>query len=504
MSKHYITATDLYNFKKCAYRPFMDFNGDLSLKVDVHPLVKLLWESGVQYEAKVIESYQRDHSEKSFRAIDPEKPASEALAKETLKAMQDGIDIIYQGVLISGNKLGRPDLLLKTPGSSSLGAHHYYPMDIKLTRIDATWDDGNEKVPIEQFWQIYFYGELLEHVQGKRPEKGYIYKTKSRILPIPLYKAPKNYEWSVNQLENYLQGNAFGAEPTINSNCGLCDWKDSCRSWADEKQDISLVYYVGQAMKLGLNQLGIRSIEDLAAQDPDYLTRKVIELKNQGFFWNAMPADLPAKSVVRAKIHLSKKPVIHNPITFPDAEKEIHYDIEDDPTQDFVYLHGALLIEKGKEPKYYAFFAEHRDEERTITEHLFDFFNQHPDATVYHYSDYEKTTLKRLISKHQLDSTSYERLFGKNGTAIDLYKIVTENTDWPLTSYGVKAICKFLGFQWDASDAGGAASIVWMNEYLSGHTSMKEKILRYNEDDCRATSFLKNELIKMQNHTNDV
>lgn len=26
--KKYITASDLYNFKKCQYRPFMDFNGD--------------------------------------------------------------------------------------------------------------------------------------------------------------------------------------------------------------------------------------------------------------------------------------------------------------------------------------------------------------------------------------------------------------------------------------------------------------------------------------------
>ena len=51
----------------------------------------------------------------------------------------------------------------------------------------------------------------------------------------------------------------------------------------------------------------------------------------------------------------------------------------------------------------------------------------------------------------------------------------------------------------DAEDAGGAASIVWMNEYLDGNTNMKKKILRYNEDDCRATYFLKNTLIKMQN-----
>lgn len=239
--KAYLTATDLYNFKKCAYRPFMDYNGDSAQKVEVHPLVKLLWESGVQYEAKVLESYQRDHPNQSFRAIHPEQPVSETLVDDTIKAMQDGVDIIYQGVLISGNKVGRPDLLLKTQGASSFGEYHYYPMDIKLTRIDATWDDGNEKVPMEQYWQVYFYGELLEKIQGKRPDKGFIYKTKKRILPIPLYKPPFNYERAIGQLELYLQGNAHGVEPAINSNCGMCEWKSSCAKWADEKRDISLV-----------------------------------------------------------------------------------------------------------------------------------------------------------------------------------------------------------------------------------------------------------------------
>ncbi|MDO8494701.1 MAG: TM0106 family RecB-like putative nuclease, partial [Deltaproteobacteria bacterium] len=262
------------------------------------------------------------------------------------------------------------------------------------------------------------------------------------------------------------------------------------------KHDVSLVYYVGQAMKFGLQKLGIATIEDLAKQDPEELTNRVQKLKEDGSFWKGMPGDLACQSVERARIHISQKPVIHELITFPDAAVEIHFDIEDDPTQDFVYLHGVLLVEKGREPKYFGFFADHRDDEKKITEQLFDFFNQYPSAPVYHYSDYEKTTLKRLISKHKIETDILERLFGEQGTAIDMYKIVTQNTDWPLTSYGIKPICKFLGFQWDAADAGGAASIVWMNDFLAGDKAMKEKILRYNEDDCRATLFLKTKLLE--------
>ncbi|MFH1358136.1 MAG: TM0106 family RecB-like putative nuclease, partial [bacterium] len=183
----------------------------------------------------------------------------------------------------------------------------------------------------------------------------------------------------------------------------------------------------------------------------------------------------------------------------PDAPVEIHYDIEDDPTQDFVYLHGIALIEKGKEPEYIAFFADSFEEEKKITLELFDFFRTYKDAPVYHYSPHEKTTIKRLISKHNIDAQDvFDNLFAENGKAIDLYKIINDKTDWPLTSYSLKDVCRYLGFEWDAEDAGGAASVVWVNDYLKGQKELKAKILQYNKDDCLATFHLKNKLIELQ------
>ncbi|QQR81973.1 MAG: TM0106 family RecB-like putative nuclease [Deltaproteobacteria bacterium] len=177
----------------------------------------------------------------------------------------------------------------------------------------------------------------------------------------------------------------------------------------------------------------------------------------------------------------------------------MHYDLEDDPTQDFVYLHGIVLVENGKSPEYHAFFAESKDNEKVITEQLFNFFKKYAGAPVYHYSPYEKTTLKRLLGKYpSLDSSIFEMLFGENGTSIDMMKIVNDKTDWPLSSYSLKDICRYLGFQWDAEDASGAASIVWMNDYLNGKKELKPKMLRYNQDDCMATYFLKQSIEKIQ------
>lgn len=503
--KKYITASDLYNFKKCQYRPFMDFNGNQTEAVVVHPLVKLLWDAGVQYENKVIEALKQDLQGKTFCTLSPDSPLSEELAAKTVEAMKAGFDYIYQGVLIAGNKAGRPDLLVKSPGKSVFGDYLYYPMDVKMARVERDpWDNGDEKLTPPQWWQLYFYGELLGKVQGTKPEAGYIYKTKTRKLRSDLSKMPEKYDHAMELLESFFKGDPQDAEPAINAECKNCEWLKHCVPWAEKRQDLSLLFWVGQGVKAGLKKLGINKIDDLLDKNADALLPQVKQLKQEGYFWKTMPNDLIGKIIKRAGVHKNKKPIIHEPIEFPESAKEIHYDIEDDPTQDFVYLHGLVLCEKGKEPVYHAFFADKFEDEQKIAKELFDFFEAHDGVPVYYYSSHEKTTLQRLTKKYSsLDKIVYEKLFGASGTAIDLYQIIQDKTDWPLTSYGIKSLCTYLGFKWDAHDAGGAASIVWINDYLKGNRAMKEKILKYNEDDCRATLFLKNKLIEMQsNHAN--
>ena len=495
MKKH-ITATDLYNYKKCPHRPYLDYNGNAADKVEIHPLIKLLWDAGVQYEDKVIESFKKDHPDKSFVEINKDLPLSQDLEQKTIQAMRDGVDVIYQGVLIAEDKAGRPDLLVKQAGKSKFGPYLYYPMDIKMARIDDTWDNGDEKMKLEHIWQLYFYGVLLEQTQGTRPSKGYIYKTKRNRLPYNLFKTPYGYEEAIENINNYMAGIDYGTEPAISGNCKMCEWKDFCKNRLIEADDITQIYYLGQSLKKGLNKLGIRTVEELSKQDEQELTAKALELKSQGYFYKSMPNNLIKKAVERARLRIENKHILHEKIEFPDTPVEIHYDIEDDPTQDFVYLHGIALVEKGKEAEYIAFFADDFADEKKITIELLDFFRKYKDAPVYHY---EKTTLKRLLTKYNIDGWDvFENIFGENGTSIDLMKVINNKTDWPLTSYSLKDICRYLGFQWDAEDAGGAASIVWMNDYLNGQKELKDKILQYNKDDCVATYYLKSKLIELQ------
>lgn len=52
---------------------------------------------------------------------------------------------------------------------------------------------------------------------------------------------------------------------------------------------------------------------------------------------------------------------------------------------------------------------------------------------------------------------------------------------------GLKDIAKYLGFSWTEPSSSGLQSIVWRHQWEeSGHLSAREKLIKYNADDCEA------------------
>jgi len=116
------------------------------------------------------------------------------------------------------------------------------------------------------------------------------------------------------------------------------------------------------------------------------------------------------------------------------------------------------------------------------------------DVAIYYYSAYERTTYRQLQRKYPdvITEEALEALFAR-ANMIDLYSdFVIKSTDWPLGSYGIKAIAQYLGFEWRDETPSGALSIQWYNEYLTtGNEALLKRVLEYNEDDCKATLVVK-------------
>src|SRR3989338_8591104 len=133
--------------------------------------------------------------------------------------------------------------------------------------------------------------------------------------------------------------------------------------------------------------------------------------------------------------------------------------------------------------------ARDKGDEARIWNEFLDFLGSLEDFVIYHYASYEKQVFDRLSAQYGV-SLALDEKFKNN--AVDLFKLTTESAVLPLYFYSLKDVAKYLGFRWDSEDAGGAESVVWYNDYLkTGDKKIFDKILRYNEDDVRATLFVK-------------
>jgi predicted RecB family nuclease len=115
------------------------------------------------------------------------------------------------------------------------------------------------------------------------------------------------------------------------------------------------------------------------------------------------------------------------------------------------------------------------------------------DAVIYYYSKYERTIYRKLQEKYPDVCMSEEiaAIFDPARSVDLLYDVVKKATEWPTRDHSIKTLAKYLGFSWRDTHPSGAASIEWFHRYTeTGDSEIKQRILDYNEDDCRATRVL--------------
>lgn len=514
---NHISDIDIYNYTQCKYRVFNDKNTTSTDAVDVGIFMTLMWNmDAIDIESKL--KRLRDKKDKTFISLESDTSSKESIldsTKRTQDALKKGTDYIYNPTLFNEGvdslfeqqpgKLASIPLLIKMQGKSKLGDYTYAPVLIQSGTGMMETDWGIRANPGYQ-QRLNFHAQLLGHILDTKITKGFVYDMTNAFVPYDLNEDNKVLSSIIGDISIMIKGETAHREPVISSTCDKCPWKKVCRKQAEEKNQLTLLFYLGEKVRDGFYSIGIHSMDDLAKSSTDVLWKSVSQAKYKGQFYKMFDRALLDKLVLRARLYVkhASNPeddiaVIHNKPDFPQHSKEIHYDIEDDSLGGFVYLHGFWIIENGKEPYYEAFFADKPDEEKELSERLWQFFKDNAGVPMYHYSGHEAKTCKKLMEKYNLDETVYKSIFGSDGSAIDLYEWVVANTDWPLTSYGLKPICKYTGFNWSAEDAGGAQSVDWFYAFQKGDASMKDKIIIYNKEDCMATAHLKKWIINYSN-----
>ncbi len=476
MSKNQITAQDLYNYVKCPHRVYLDNNGDPKEKSEVNLFVKLLWEKGLQTEKDYLATLG------GYEIIDLSERSVKEASLQTYGYMEKGAELIYQACLEHGPYRGRPDLLLKrTDVASHLGQYHYEPIDIKAGK---GWEIKGEKyrrIKKHYAFQVLFYRMLLASIQGYLPPVGRIINVEGKIEEFDPLSFQDEFSLVLGQVQGLVQGKET-SEPVLGSHCAQCQWFGHCRKWVKKTSDPTGIFFVGKS-KFRLKEAGLKTIEDLAKMDISRYLKSPLKIRGLG-----------EKSLSRIKqragVHLKGSPLIRSGYSFPTVSLQIYFDIEDDPTRGLVYLFGILIME-GKSTSYRSFVAKSPEEEARTAQKFWKFLQDTEEAVYYVYSAKERSTLRQLQRKYDLDESVLEKY---ELSEFDLYyKLVVAYSDWPMFSYGIKYIANRIGFRWRDPDPSGVNSIVWYNEYLKNPKDQEQlqRIIDYNEDDCRAMVALK-------------
>jgi uncharacterized protein len=492
----FLTASQLYDFTQCPHRVWRDLYGPQDEKTtDPNPFVELLWQRGLAHEESVVAQLGTFENLAGL--------SWEEGARLTLAAMRDQAPLIYQGVLLHEDMMGRPDLLQRRPDGT------YVAVDIKsgMGLEGENSDEADPKPKKHYAVQLAFYADLIQRLGFGSEHTGYIIdKNLARVhyrLDEPMGpKTPTTYwqyyQWVLAEVRN-LVTNTTHNDPAYSSGaCKLCPWYASCLTWCKDHSDPSLLFMLGRKIRDILrDDLHITHLDEMCDLD---IAAALAAKKQDKQMLKGIAQPTLESAVKRARILTrDQKPVFYKPIVFPDTAVEVFYDIESDPTQDLVYLHG-VYERRGKQERYLSFVAA--DNTPAAEEHAWREFWEYvhslgPDFTLYYYAPYERTMNRRLQSKYPgvVSSEDIEALFAVE-IAVDLYThVILKKTDWPLSSYSIKAIAQYLGFTWRDESPSGALSIQWYNEYLTQHEDhLLQRILDYNEDDCKATMVLKDYL----------
>lgn len=382
--------------------------------------------------------------------------------EKTLELMKQGVSSIYGGALQHGHWVATPDLFERIDGTSQFGDYYYVACDIKRSR----------HLKDEYCIQGSFYAEVLRLTQGRKPQQGYVMRPDGAVEAYALDEYATKFRLTLDGIERILEG---VQEPHfLTSDCKQSPWFNECKQETLASDHLSRLNRVWRSEVTALENAGISTVRQLAAEHADLLANRV----------HGITAERLHFLVLGAKTLMSGKPEILGRVELPDSQDALIVDIESDPLRDLHYLFGVLDVHNA-ESEFHTFLAENESQEQAAWEQFVAFMQTRPGIPLYHYGWYEQDVFRQMAERYGAPEGFVDELAERS---VDVLERLRDAIIFPLSFYSLKDIAQFLGFRWRHDDASGLNSVLWYEEWLTtGNRELLDDVLRYNEDDVRAT-----------------
>ncbi|MEO5939250.1 MAG: TM0106 family RecB-like putative nuclease [Candidatus Limnocylindrales bacterium] len=495
-----VSATDLVGFLECGHLTTLELGRMDGLWDKPHrradPEVVLLQERGDAHELAYLERLRAAgrsvHVGTKDGLTTPERLA--AAEADTIAAMRQGVDVIYQATLFDGRWRGHADFLLKVGGASDLGGWHYEVADTKLAR----------SVKGSALLQVCVYSDRLAAVQGRRPEHIHVVTGDAETHTLRLDDFAAFYRAVKLRFEDRVFGDTRRDPPLTYPNpvdhCRVCIWFPTCidRRRADDHP--SIVAGMTRAATQRLQEGGVPTRRLLATLSPatpvpDLNPRTLDRLRLQAAI------QVAGEDEGRLLYELIE-PVADEPgrglaILPEPSPLDLFFDIEADPWIEdggLEYLLGVAEVSDGL-PRYHALWGHDRAGEKAAFEAFIDLvidrLGRDPAMHVYHYAGYEHGAIKRLMQRHGTRVDEVDRLL-RGAILVDLYNVVRQGIRASVESYSIKKIEKFyLGAREGPVTEAGFSVVAyetWLKDHDAHHLT---DLADYNRDDCVSTWMLR-------------
>ncbi|HJQ46030.1 MAG TPA: TM0106 family RecB-like putative nuclease [Amycolatopsis sp.] len=300
--------------------------------------------------------------------------------------------------------------------------------------------------------------------------------------------------------EAALTGAPALAEPSRVLECRTCPWWPTCESELNAIRDVSLVVRGEDAAEL--RRVGVSTVDKLAALDP---------AEDAPILWTSGTF---ADAVALARAWLADLTVVRKVprVEVPRADVEVDVDMESFG-ESGAYMWGCLLsgADVGFEPGYRSFVTWDPlptvDEARSFAE-FWTWLSEVRSRALAAGLTFRAYCYNAMAENRWLFG-SVERFGGRPGIPVkselqsfvdsdewvDLFRSVSDQF---LCSRGkgLKVVAPVAGFAWRDPEAGGEASMRWYRDAVGMNgdapdAEQRERLLRYNEDDVRATRVLR-------------
>src|SRR5688572_13412171 len=403
--KFFLSASDLSTHIACPHATTLNLQeakGKLKAPGNIHAALKVLQQKGEEFESNYLEQLRGKRKEsgvwspsaaeglpqamqesgvdrKNLKIIEIDKKDANAL-QNTLNAMVDGADIIYQARLEHGIWRGWADFLVKVDRPGKFGEWSYEVMDTKLSR----------ETKAGAILQICLYSEILKELQGCMPEHMYINnpngEQKFRVDDFMAF-----YRTMKTKLMNAVATPHDGYPDPV-PHCDICKWWELCNKRRRDDDHLSFIAGMGKLQTLEVKDHAVTTLESMAGL-------------HAGISWKPKRGSvetykkLAHQADLQLKWRTTQSPVFEILPTeegfgffnLPEpSPHDIFFDFEGDPfvgTNGIEYLFGWLY-----QDEYNELWAHNEAEEKQALEKFMDIvmkiLDKDPGMHIYHFGAY--------------------------------------------------------------------------------------------------------------------